>query len=53
MIAAVASGGQPLAGRTNHDEGVCEGGEDVEVALEDEREDREDASEDVDEHERE
>lgn len=53
MVAAVASGGQPLAGWTNHDEGVCDGGEDVDVVLEDQREDREDAAEEVDEHERE
>ena len=53
MVAAVASGGQPLARRTNHDEGVRDSGKDVEVALEDEREDREGASEKVDKHERE
>jgi len=46
-------GGQPLARRTNHDEGVRDSVKDAEVAPEDEREDREGASEKVDKHERE
>ena len=37
--------------RTNHDQGVCDGGEDIYVALEDERKDREHAAEAVDGHE--
>jgi hypothetical protein len=44
----------PVAGsfrQTNHNKGVCDGREDVDFAFEDEREDREDAAEEVNEHE--
>ena len=43
----------PGSRRTNHDEGVCDGGLYVYVLLEDEGKDRENAAEAVDGHERE
>jgi len=39
--------------RTNHDEGIRYCGEDVDLALEDEREDGEDAAKEIDGHEEE
>lgn len=40
----------PGSRRTNHDRGICDGGDDVDVPLEDEGKDREDAAEAVDGH---
>jgi hypothetical protein len=41
----------PVKKGTNHDEGVGDCGEDVDLALEDEREEGEDPAEEVDRHE--
>ena len=39
--------------RTNHNEGICDGSEDIDLLLKDEGKDREHATEAVDGHERE